>query len=157
VLLGVLLALTALGMDMFLPSVPVMARALGAPPGAAQHAVTTYLVGLAIGQIAWGPVSDRFGRKPVLLAGLGLFLASSAWIANAGSLAEVVALRFAQGIGMSSGPVVARAIVRDLYAREQAAHLLARMMAVFGVIPPAATLAGGQAASLGGWSAVFWL
>jgi DHA1 family bicyclomycin/chloramphenicol resistance-like MFS transporter len=76
-LLGVLVALTALGMDMFLPSVPVIAQAFGAEPGAAQLAVTSYLLGLAIGQLAWGPVSDRFGRKPVLLAGLSLFFVSS--------------------------------------------------------------------------------
>ena len=69
-LLGVLVALTALGMDMFLPAVPVIARALGAEPGYAQHTVTGYLLGLAVGQLAWGPISDRYGRKPVLLAGL---------------------------------------------------------------------------------------
>jgi len=156
-LLGVLLALTALGMDMFLPSVPVIARAFGAPPGAAQFCVTTYLLGLAVGQLTWGPVSDRFGRKPVLLAGLGLFLASSACGAAADSINALGLLRFAQGVGMSSGPVVARSIVRDLYAREQAAHLLARMMAVFGVIPVAAPLIGGQAVALSSWPAVFWV
>ena len=144
-------------MDMFLPSVPVIAQSFGAEPGAAQLSVTTYLLGLAVGQLAWGPVSDRYGRKPVLLAGLGLFLVSCAFAAAAESVREVVLLRFAQGAGMSSGPVVARSIVRDLFAREQAAHLLARMMAVFGVIPVAAPLLGGQAVALGGWPAVFWV
>ena len=144
-------------MDMFLPAVPVIARALGAEPGAAQHTVTAYLLGLAVGQLAWGPVSDRHGRKPVLLAGLGLFLVSSACAAAADSVQSLVLLRFAQGVGMSSGPVVARSIVRDLYAREQAAHLLTRMMAVFGVIPVAAPLVGGQAIALSGWPAVFWV
>ena len=154
-LLGVLIALTALGMDMFLPSVPVIAQSFGAEPGAAQLAVTTYLLGLAVGQLSWGPLSDRFGRKPVLLAGVGLFFVSSAYGAAADSVLEVVLLRFAQGAGMSSGPVVARSIVRDLYAREQAAHLLSRMMAVFGIIPVAAPLVGGQAVAVGGWPAVF--
>src|SRR6185295_18566118 len=144
-------------MDMFLPSVPVIARAFGAPPGAAQFCVTTYLLGLAVGQLTWGPVSDRFGRKPVLLAGLGLFLASSACGAAADSINALGLLRFAQGVGMSSGPVIARSIVRDLYAREQAAHLLARMMAVFGVIPVLRPLIGGQAVALSGWPAVFWV
>ena len=142
-------------MDMFLPSVPVIAQAFGASPGAAQLSVTTYLLGLALGQLSWGPLSDRFGRKPVLLAGLGLFLVSSACGAAAESVHELALLRFAQGAGMSSGPVVARSIVRDLYAREQAAHLLARMMAVFGVVPVAAPLIGGQAIAAGGWPAVF--
>ena len=144
-------------MDMFLPSVPVIAQAFGAEPGAAQLSITTYLLGLAVGQLAWGPLSDRFGRKPVLLAGLGLFLFSSACGTAADSVREVALLRFAQGVGMSSGPVVARSIVRDLYAREQAAHLLARMMAVFGIVPVAAPLVGGQAIALGGWPAVFWV
>jgi DHA1 family bicyclomycin/chloramphenicol resistance-like MFS transporter len=156
-LLGVLIALTALGMDMFLPSVPVIARELGTVPGSAQLTVTTYLLGLAVGQLAWGPVSDRFGRKPVLLVGLALFLVSTACGAAANSIETLSAVRIAQGIGMSSGPVVARSIVRDLYAREQAAHLLARMMAVFGVIPVAAPLIGGQAIAFGGWRAVFWV
>jgi len=156
VLLGVLVALTALGMDLFLPSVPVIALAFGTGPGAAQLTVTTYLAGLAIGQLAWGPVSDRYGRKPVLLAGLALSLAASAGGAAAQSAEAVVLLRFVQGLGMSCGPVIARSIVRDLYAREQAAHLLARMMAVFGLIPIAAPLLGGQAIALGGWPAVFW-
>jgi DHA1 family bicyclomycin/chloramphenicol resistance-like MFS transporter len=156
-LLGVLVALTALGMDMFLPAVPVIARALGAESGDAQHTITGYLLGLAIGQLAWGPVADRYGRKPVLLAGLGLFLVSSACGAAAESVQSVVLLRFAQAVGISSGPVIARSIVRDLYAREQAAQLLARMMAVFGIIPVAAPLIGGQAIALSGWPAVFWV
>lgn len=144
-------------MDMFLPSLPVIARAFGAEPGAAQLTVTSYLLGLAVGQFAWGPVADRYGRKPVLLAGLGLFLASSACGAAADSVRALVLLRFAQGVGMSCGPVVSRSIVRDLYAREQAAHLLARMMAVFGIVPVAAPLIGGQAIALQGWPAVFWV
>ena len=144
-------------MDMLLPSVPVIARDFGTEPGTAQLAVTTYLLGLAIGQLAWGPISDRYGRKPVLLAGLGLFFVSSACGAAAQSVQALILLRFAQGLAMSSGPVIARSIVRDLYAREQAAHLLARMMAVFGIIPVAAPLIGGQAVALSGWAAVFWV
>jgi MFS transporter, DHA1 family, multidrug resistance protein len=142
---------------MFLPAVPVIARALDAAPGYAQHTVTGYLLGLAIGQLVWGPISDRLGRKPVLLVGLGVFLSSTACAAMADTVQSVVLLRFVQGIGMSSGPVVARSIVRDLYAREQAAQLLSRMMAVFGIIPVAAPLIGGQAIALSGWQAVFWV
>ena len=156
-LLGVLVALTALGMDMFLPAVPVIAQAFGAEPGAAQLAVTSYLLGLALGQFAWGPLSDRFGRKPALVCGLALFFASSIAGAWAASVHAVVLLRFVQGVGMSSGPVVARSVVRDLYAREKAAHLLARMMVVFGMVPVLAPLAGALALAWRGWPAVFWL
>jgi len=157
VLLGVLIGLTALGMDMFLPAVPAIAQAFGAEPGLAQSGVTTYLLGLAAGQFAWGPLSDRFGRKPVLLAGLGLFLASSAACSMAGSLQTVALLRFAQGVGMSSGPVIARSVVRDLYAREQAAQLLARMTVVFGFFPVFGPLVGAQMLSFAGWQGVFWV
>jgi len=158
--LGVLIALTALGMDMFLPTVPVIAREFGGESGAglgtAQFTITSYLLGLATGQLAWGPVSDRYGRKPVLLAGLGLFLAASVCGAAANSMQALVLLRFAQGVGMSSGPVIARSIVRDLYAREQAANLLTRMQAVFGIVPVTAPLLGGLAIALQGWQAVLW-
>jgi len=93
-MLGVLIGLTALGMDMFLPSVPAIAQAFDVEPGSAQLAVTTYLLGLATGQLAWGPLADRFGRKPVLLAALVLFFASSAACAVAASLNGVLLLRF---------------------------------------------------------------
>lgn len=159
-LLGLLAALTALGMDMFLPSVPALARDLGgegASPAEAQIAVTTYLLGLALGQLAWGPVSDRYGRKPILLIGLAGFFASSLACAAASSLQAVAALRLLQGFAISSGPVVSRSVVRDLYAREQAAQLLARIMAVFGLVPLLGPLVGAQAVALAGWRAVFWV
>src|SRR3954468_12843941 len=98
-LLGVLVALSALGMDMFLPAVPVIARAIAQEtgPGAAQVSVTTYLVGLALGQLAWGPGSDRFGRKPILLAGLALALCTALWGAQASTIGELAWVRMAQG------------------------------------------------------------
>jgi DHA1 family bicyclomycin/chloramphenicol resistance-like MFS transporter len=157
VLLGVLFALTALGTDAWLPALPVAARELGAPVAGMQLTVTTYFLGLAAGQLVWGPLSDRYGRKPVLLAGLALALAASAVCAFAHSATALVAARLAQGFGMSAGPVMARTIVRDLHGQEQAARLLARMIIVFSVIPIAAPLAGGLALALGGWRAVFWL
>ena len=156
-LLGVLFALTALGTDAWLPALPVAARELDAPVAGMQLTVTTYFLGLAAGQLLWGPLSDRYGRKPVLLAGLGVALLASAACAAAGSAAALVLARLAQGFGMSAGPVMARTIVRDLHGHEQAARLLARMAIVFSVIPIAAPLAGGLMLSLGGWRAVFWL
>lgn len=156
-LLGVLFALTALGTDAWLPALPVAAQALDAPVAVMQLTVTTYFLGLAAGQLVWGPLSDRYGRKPVLLAGLALALIASAVCAAAASTAALVLARLAQGFGMSAGPVMARTIVRDLHGHEQAARLLARMTIVFSVIPIAAPLAGGLMLALGGWRAVFWL
>ena len=156
-LLGLLVGLSAFGMDMYLPTLPGMARDLAAGSGAAQLTITTYLLGLAAGLFVWGPVSDRYGRKPVLVFGLALFFASSLACSMAQSMQEVAIWRMAQGIGMSSGPVIARSVVRDLYAREQAAQLLGRMTAVFGLIPVFGPLVGAQTIAWQGWPAVFWV
>lgn len=156
-LLGILVGLTALGTDAWLPALPVAADALGAPVVEMQLTVTTYFLGLAAGQLLWGPLSDRLGRRPVLMAGLGLALAASIAAMFAASAPALIWLRLAQGFGMSAGPVVARTVARDLYAHEQAAHLLARMTLVFSIIPIAAPLAGGLLVSIAGWQAVFAL
>lgn len=153
-LLGVLIGLPAVGTDMFVPSLPLLAQALSAPVSAAQLTLTTYFVGLAVGQLLWGPLSDRFGRKPVLLGGLAIMLLASVAASLAGSVAAVSAARLVQGLGTSSGAVVVRSIVRDLYAHEQAARLLAAVTVVFSIVPIAAPLAGAQLAAHGGWQAV---
>ena len=155
-LLGVLMALPALGTDLFLPALPVLAEALAADVAAAQLTLTTYFLGLALGQVLWGPLSDRFGRKPVLIAGLALLLASSLAAASMDSVGAVIAARLVQGLATSSGAVVVRSIVRDLYAHEQAARLLASITIVFSIVPIAAPLGGAAIVGSGGWQAVFW-
>ena len=155
-LLGALIALPALGTDLYNPALPDMAAALGVSVSAAQFTLTTYFIGLAAGQLLWGPLSDQVGRRPALFAGLALMLVSSLAAALAGSIAEVAAARLGQGLAMSSGAVVVRSIVRDLYAHERAAKLLASVMIVFSIVPIAAPLAGAAIASSGGWRAIFW-
>jgi DHA1 family bicyclomycin/chloramphenicol resistance-like MFS transporter len=155
-LLGLLIALPALGTDLFVPSLPALAQSLGAPVSAGQMTLTAYFVGLAGGMLVWGPLSDRFGRRPVLVAGLATMLAASLAASLMESIAGVAAARLAQGLAMSSGAVVVRSIVRDLHAHEQAARLLARVTIVFSVVPIAAPLAGAQLAGGWGWQAVFW-
>jgi DHA1 family bicyclomycin/chloramphenicol resistance-like MFS transporter len=156
-LLGVFIALIALGIDSTVPTLPAVATAFGTEPGAAQITLTGLFAGVACGQLVWGPLSDRFGRKPSVYAGLALIAAASA----AGTLAPTTAvlawLRFVQGFGLSCGPVIGRSIVRDLYSHEQAAQLLARMTIVFALVPIAAPLAGSALLAAGGWSAVYWL
>jgi DHA1 family bicyclomycin/chloramphenicol resistance-like MFS transporter len=156
-LLGLLIALTPLGTDSWQPILPALAGDLGAPVAAAQLTVTAFFIGLAIGQFVWGPVSDRFGRKPVLAAGLGLACVAALACVPATSAAQVAAARFVLGLGMSTGPVIGRAVVRDLYSHEQAAGLLARMTIVFSVVPIAAPLLGGAMLLIGGWRGVLWL
>lgn len=155
-LLGALISLSALGTDLYAPALPRMAADFGAPVSAVQATVTTYFLGLAAGQLLWGPLSDRYGRKPVLLAALALMLAATAAAALAGSVLEVAAARLAQGAGMAGGVVIGRSIVRDLHAHEQAARLLSRMMVVFSVVPIAAPLTGSAIVARGGWSPIFW-
>jgi len=157
ILLGILLAFTPLGTDMFVPAMPAIAHELGAEPAAVQFGVTTYFLGIAAGQLFWGPVSDRFGRRPALFAGCALFLLASGACAVAGSVAQIVALRLLQGFGMSSGPVIARSIVRDLHARERAARLLAQMIVVFSFVPIAGPLVAAGLLTWQGWPAIFWL
>lgn len=155
-LLGVLISLSALGTDLYAPALPGLAASFAAPVSAAQATVTTYFLGLAAGQLLWGPLSDRYGRKPVLLAALVLMLAATAAAALAGSLPTVATARFLQGAGMAGGVVIGRSIVRDLHTHEQAARLLSRMMLVFSLVPIAAPLAGAALASRAGWTAIFW-
>jgi len=156
VLLGILMGLPALGTDLFVPSLPALAESLGEPVSAGQSTLTAYFVGLAAGMLFWGPLSDRFGRKPVLLAGLAMMLAASLAAALTESIAAIAAARFAQGTAMASGAVIVRSVVRDLHAHEQAARTLASITIVFSLIPIAAPLAGAQLAGRWGWQAVFW-
>lgn len=156
-LLGLLIALTPLGTDSWQPILPALAADLGASVREAQLTVTTFFAGLALGQLAWGPLSDRFGRRPALAAGLGLGFAASLACLAARSPGEVAAARFIMGLGLSTGPVIGRAIVRDLYSHERAAGLLARMVVVFSLVPITAPLVGGALLVLGGWRAVLWL
>jgi MFS transporter, DHA1 family, multidrug resistance protein len=155
ILLGVLTALSALGTDLYLPALPALTQSLEVPVSAAQFTLTTYFIGLAAGQFFWGPLSDRFGRKPVLAAGLAMMLASSLVGAFVESIGALAAVRLAQGLAMSSGALIGRAIVRDLHAHEQAARLLARMAIVFSVVPIAAPLAGALLTEAGGWQMIF--
>ncbi|HEX7220981.1 MAG TPA: multidrug effflux MFS transporter [Burkholderiales bacterium] len=156
VLLGVLIALPALGTDLFVPSLPGIAEALSVDVAAAQFTLTTYFAGLGAGMLAWGPLSDRYGRKPVLLAGLAMMLAASLMGALVDSAGAVALARLGQGLAMASGSVIGRAVVRDLHAHEQAARLLSRMMIVFSLVPLTAPIVGALVSDSAGWRAIFW-
>jgi DHA1 family bicyclomycin/chloramphenicol resistance-like MFS transporter len=156
VLLGVLIALPALGTDLFVPALPLLAETLAVDVGAAQFTLTTYFAGLGVGMLVWGPLSDRYGRKPVLLAGLVTMLAASLAAAFVDSAGAVALARLAQGLAMASGSVIGRAVVRDLHVHEQAARLLARMMMVFSLVPLTAPIIGATISVAAGWRAIFW-
>ena len=155
-LLGVLIALSALGTDLYVPALPDVAASFASPVSAVQLTLTTFFLGLAVGQLVWGPLSDRYGRRPVLLTALGIMLAVTAAAPFMPSIGALIAARLVQGLGMSGGVVIARSIVRDLHAHEQAARLLARMMIVFSIVPIAAPVSGALLAAHAGWRAIFW-
>jgi DHA1 family bicyclomycin/chloramphenicol resistance-like MFS transporter len=156
VLLGVLIALPALGTDLFVPALPRLAETLSVDVASAQFTLTTYFAGLGAGMLVWGPLSDRYGRKPVLLVGLATMLAASLMAAFADSAGAVALARLAQGVAMASGAVIGRAVVRDLHAHEQAARMFARMTMVFSLVPLTAPIVGALIVVGAGWRAIFW-
>jgi DHA1 family bicyclomycin/chloramphenicol resistance-like MFS transporter len=159
-LTAVLALLTAVGplaIDMYLPSLPHLTRALGATPAAGQLTLSAFLVGFAAGQIIYGPLSDARGRKPVLIGSLCLFTFGSALCALAPTIETLIVARFLQALGGAGPVVLARSIVRDLYSGARAARELARMATILGLIPAVAPLIGGVLENAFSWRAAFVL
>ncbi|HVZ09291.1 multidrug effflux MFS transporter [Rhodopila sp.] len=155
-----LVAMTAcgtLGMHVIIPALPAMAVALSMSESAAQLTITLYLVGLAIGQLAYGPVSDRLGRRPVILAGLALFTAASLVTVFAPSATVLIGARIVQSLGGCAGLVLGRAAVRDGAAPDKAAAQLALLTLVMSMVPAIAPAVGGFLTSWYGWHASFVL
>lgn len=150
-----LAALNPVAIDAFLPAMPDIARDLAVKPGTIGVTIGVYAFGTAIGQICFGPFSDRFGRKPLLLIGLSIFVFSAFGSSYATSIELLMVWRFLQGIGAASGRILAMAIVRDNYEKEQAAKLLSYMMAIAGVLPMFGPAIGSVLLSFFDWSAVF--
>src|SRR5476651_2538226 len=155
VLLAALSAIGPLTTDMYLPSLPDIARLLGASTAQVQLTISAYLFGFAIGQILYGPLADRHGRKPVLLAAMGLYCAASLACALSTSIEMLIAARALQALGGAGGIVLARAIVRDLYSGARAGRELSLMGSVMALAPVLAPLAGGLLQTGFGWRAIF--
>lgn len=156
--LGILIAVTALGplaLNIFIPAMPGMTAVFGVDYGTIQLTLTLYLVGLAVAQLFMGPLSDRFGRRPVLLGGIGLFLAGSLAAALAPSIEALIVARIVQAVGGCAGIVLGRAIVRDTHSREASASMIGYITMVMVVAPMLAPLIGGYLDSWFGWRATF--
>ncbi|NIX75602.1 multidrug effflux MFS transporter [Microvirga terricola] len=151
ILLALLTAMGPLSTDMYLPSLPVIAAELRATTSQTQLTLSTFLLGFAAGQFVYGPASDRVGRKPVLLFGLGLFTVASIVCALSPTIEALTVARFVQAFGASGPVVLARAIVRDLYDGTRAGRELSRMGSIMGVVPAVAPVVGGLVAQAGGW------
>ena len=155
-LLAALSAIGPLTTDMYLPSLPDIARQLHASTAQVQFTISAYLIGFAIGQIFYGPVSDRHGRKPVLMAAMALYCVASLACALSTSIEMLIVARTFQALGGSGGIVLARAIVRDIYAGARAGRELSLIGSVMALAPVLAPIAGGLLQTGFGWRAIFF-
>lgn len=156
-ILGALVAFGPMSIDMYLPSLPALERYFATDTASVQLTLAAFFVGLALGQIFYGPLADRYGRKPPLYFGLVLYILASAGCALAQSIDTLTGLRFVQAVGSCAGVVVARAVVRDLYDHQESARMFSALMLVMGVAPILAPLAGGYVLVGFGWRAIFWV
>lgn len=158
--LALVAAATAIGfcaLHMVVPTLPILARVFDRGPAEVQLVLTLYFLGIATGQLFYGPVSDRFGRRPVLLAGLCLFLAGTAVCGFAPSLPVLVVGRVAQAFGACAGLVLGRAIIRDVYDRDASARGIAIVMMAMTLVPAVSPAIGAYVSEWFGWRAMFAL
>lgn len=153
--LGGLTALPPLSMDMYLPALPEVTRALSAPAATVQLTLTACLAGMALGQLVVGPMSDKWGRRRPLLVGLIVYVLATAVCAIAPSIELLVAFRLLQGLAGAAGIVIARAVVRDLYDGVDMARFFSTLMLISGLAPIVAPLIGGQVLRFTDWRGVF--
>ncbi|AMJ62390.1 multidrug effflux MFS transporter [Bosea sp. PAMC 26642] len=153
--LAMLTALGPLSTDFYLPSLPEIVRVMNTDVSGAQATLSFFLFGFAAGQIVWGPISDRVGRRPVLLIGLCLFLVATLACALAPSIGALTAARALQAFGASGPIVLGRAMVRDLYEGPRAGRELARMGMIMGLVPAVAPVIGGVLQNAYGWRSTF--
>jgi DHA1 family bicyclomycin/chloramphenicol resistance-like MFS transporter len=154
-LLGGLTAFGSVSMDMYLPALPSLVRALKTTPGAAQQTVSIFLIGLAAGQLIYGPVSDRVGRRGPILFGVVVYLVASLGCALASSIGLLIVFRLLQALGACAGMVIARAVVRDRYEDHEVLHVYSLLTLVMGSAPIIAPLIGGWVLTVGSWRWIF--
>jgi DHA1 family bicyclomycin/chloramphenicol resistance-like MFS transporter len=160
IMLLLLVAMTGvapISLYMLVPALPVLATTFGSDISIVQMTVSLFMVGIACSQLIMGPLSDRFGRRPVLLAGLGLMVAASAACIFAESLPQLIAARFLQALGGATGMVVSRAIIRDLYSRDRIGSMISLVIAVMMIAQMLSPLTGGLLETAFGWRAIFYV
>src|SRR5207237_8198342 len=160
IMLLMLVAMTGvapISLYMLVPALPVLATTFGGDISIAQMTVSRYMVGIACSQLIMGPLSDRFGRRPVLLAGLALMVAASLSCSLAQTLPQLIAARFLQALGGATGMVVSRAIIRDLYSRDRIGAMISLVIAVMMIAQMLSPLTGGLLETAFGWRAIFYV
>lgn len=154
-ILGTLMAFGPLSIDLYLPSFPLIAASFSVSPARVELSLASFLIGLALGQLLYGPLSDRLGRRPTVLLGLGVYAIASMGCAFAQSLELLIAARLIQALGACAGIVVARAVVRDRFEAQESARIFSTLMLVMGAAPILAPLMGGAVSQFAGWRALF--
>ncbi len=154
-ILGALTAFSSMSIDMYLPAFPQIAKTLRVPIGTVQLSISAFLFGSAAGQLFYGPLADRWGRRLPLLGGLALYVVSTIGCALVHSGEALIFWRVIMAIGGGAGMVISRAVVRDLYETAEAARMFSLLMLVMGVSPILAPMAGGQVLLLAGWRWIF--
>jgi DHA1 family bicyclomycin/chloramphenicol resistance-like MFS transporter len=156
VILAALLSFSSLPTDSYLSALPEIARSLTSGSGNAELTISAFLTGFCLGQLAWGPIADRYGRRGPIAIGILMFIVGSIGCALAESIWSMIAWRLFQAVGASAGQVLARAIVRDLYAHTRSAQIFSTLMLLMGVAPLFAPFAGAQLMGWAGWRSIFW-
>lgn len=155
--LALLSAFTPLSIDMYLPALPVIAVDLHSSAGDIQLTLSAFMIAFGVGQVFYGPAGDRFGRRPIILVGLAVYVLASIGCAFAAAAGQLIALRFLQGLAACGGVVLARTMVRDLAEKDHAARAMSLMMACSSIAPMLAPVIGGQVMWFAGWRAIFWV
>ena len=133
--LSMLMGFASISTDLYLPAMPLMAQSLVAETGMIELTISGYLIGFSLGQLLWGPISDRYGRRPSVAAGLVLFVFGSAGCALATSAQILIAWRVVQAVGACAGVALSRAMVRDFYQGNRAAQMLSTLITVMTIAP----------------------
>ncbi|MGE0666305.1 MAG: multidrug effflux MFS transporter [Sphingomonadales bacterium] len=154
-LLGSLTAFGPIAIDMYLPSMPAIAADLATDPASAQQTMSVFLLGMALGQLLYGPISDRVGRRPPLMVGIAVFIVMSIGCAFAKTIGALILMRFLQALGACVGQVLARAVVIDVYDRREAPRIFSLLMLVMGLAPILAPIGGGWILTFADWQAIF--
>jgi len=155
--LALLSSFTPLSIDMYLPALPVIAVDLRSSAGDIQLTLSAFMIAFGVGQIFYGPAGDRFGRRPVILIGLVVYVLASIGCAFAAAAGHLIGLRFLQGLAACGGVVLARTMVRDLAEKDHAARAMSLMMACSSIAPMLAPVIGGQVMWFAGWRTIFWV
>jgi len=153
--LSALMSFASISTDLYLPAIPTIASDLHADVGSIEFTISAYLIGFSLGQLFWGPLSDQYGRRLPIIAGIVLFILGSAGCALAGSVPSIIFFRVIQALGACANVVLSRAIVRDLYIGNDAAKMLSTLMTIMAVAPLIGPSVGGAILYFGDWRNIF--